>query len=103
MTVFIPTQHPLLEGPACPPKTKLVLLSAGGPARLSLKFGMHSCRQGTKGVGRIHITKLETLSPSSGGGRGVGRIHITKLETLSPSPERPGSESESHFKNHKLA
>ena len=82
MTVFIPTQHPLLEGPACPPKTKLVLLSAGGPARLSLKFGMHSCRQGTKGVGRIHITKLETLSPS---------------------PERPGSESESHFKNHKLA
>ena len=66
MTVFIPTQHPLLEGPACPPKTKLVLLSAGGPAHLSLKFGMHSCRQGTKGVGRIHITKLETTTPSSG-------------------------------------
>ena len=96
MTVFIPTQHPLLEGPACPQSAnqlhslqaclsavgESITLSAGGPAHLSLKFGMHSCRQGTKGVGRIHITKLETLSPS---------------------PERPGSESESHFKNHKLA
>jgi len=40
---------PSLEGPACPPKTKLVLLSAGGPAHLPLKFGMHSCRQGLGG------------------------------------------------------
>ncbi len=90
MTVFIPTQHPLLEGPACPPKTKQVLLSAGGPAHLSLKFGMHSCRQGTKGVGRIHITKLETTTPSSGGGRGWVEYTLQNLKHSPPPRRGPG-------------
>ena len=39
------------ERPACSPKTKLVLLSADGPAHLPMKFGMHSGRQG---FGKVH-------------------------------------------------
>jgi len=40
----------ILYRPACPPKTKLVQLSAGGPAHWPLKYEMYPGRQ----AGRIH-------------------------------------------------
>ena len=50
--------------PACPPKIKLDQLSAGGPAHLPMKFGMHSGRQGFGKVHRSVALKLLSFPQS---------------------------------------
>jgi hypothetical protein len=56
--------------------------------------------RGTKGVGQIHITKIESPT-SSGGGRGVGLQHNSNIETISPSlaVDKRGGGSNTHYEN----